>query len=105
MQFQRITVDPNKIGGVPRIRDLRLPVVTIVVIIAEGMTAKSCTSIPLLGKKISARPCLRPGAPGPRLSPSRIYRMDYEAEEEIRAAIFKLYWTLCPECDPEGHKR
>ena len=38
MRFQRITVDPNKMGGIPCIRDLRLPVATIVAMVADGMT-------------------------------------------------------------------
>jgi uncharacterized protein (DUF433 family) len=40
MRFQRITVDPEKMGGVPCIRDLRLPVATIVAMIADGMTTE-----------------------------------------------------------------
>jgi uncharacterized protein (DUF433 family) len=34
MQFTRITVDPNKMGGVPIIRDLRMPVATVVKMVA-----------------------------------------------------------------------
>lgn len=37
-RLTRITVDPNKMGGVPIIRDLRIPVATIVAAIAEGET-------------------------------------------------------------------
>jgi uncharacterized protein (DUF433 family) len=37
MRFSRITVDPNQMGGVPCIRSLRIPVSTIVGMIAEGM--------------------------------------------------------------------
>ncbi|OAG27539.1 DUF433 domain-containing protein [Thermodesulfatator autotrophicus] len=40
MRFRRITVDPNKMGGVPCIRDLRLPVATVVAMIADGMTTE-----------------------------------------------------------------
>ena len=39
MAFARITIDPDKMGGVPCIRDLRMPVATVVAMIAEGMTA------------------------------------------------------------------
>jgi uncharacterized protein (DUF433 family) len=35
--FTRITVDPEKMGGVPCIRGFRIPVATIVEMVAEGM--------------------------------------------------------------------
>jgi uncharacterized protein (DUF433 family) len=38
MKFTRITVDPYKMGGVPCIRDLRIPVTTVVSMVAEQMT-------------------------------------------------------------------
>lgn len=38
MRFTRITVDPLQMGGVPCIRGLRIPVATIVSMVAEGMT-------------------------------------------------------------------
>lgn len=38
MAFERITVDPAKMGGVPCIRDLRMPVATVVAMVADGMT-------------------------------------------------------------------
>ncbi len=38
MRFERITVEPDKMGGVPCIRGLRLPVATVVGMVAEGMT-------------------------------------------------------------------
>lgn len=38
MMFERITVDFNKMGGVPCIRDLRMPVATVVNKVAAGMT-------------------------------------------------------------------
>lgn len=38
MAFTRITVDPVKMGGVPSIRGLRLPVATVVEMVADGMT-------------------------------------------------------------------
>ena len=37
MRFTRITVNPKKMGGVPCIRDLRIPVATVVAMFAEGM--------------------------------------------------------------------
>ena len=38
MSFTRITVDPNTMGGMPCIRGLRVPVATIVALIAEGLS-------------------------------------------------------------------
>ena len=38
MAFERITVDPDKMGGQPCIRGLRIPVATVVAMIADGMT-------------------------------------------------------------------
>lgn len=37
MAFTRITVDPNKMGGVPCVRGLRIPVATVVEMVADGM--------------------------------------------------------------------
>lgn len=38
MKFTRVTVNPNQMGGVPCIRRLRIPVATIVGLVAEGMS-------------------------------------------------------------------
>lgn len=38
MQFERIGASPDKMGGVPCIRDLRFPVATVVAMVADGMT-------------------------------------------------------------------
>mgnify|MGYP001289272521 CR=1 FL=1 len=40
MAFERIQVDPGKMGGVPIIRDLRMPVATIVNMVADGRTTE-----------------------------------------------------------------
>lgn len=40
MTFERITVDPAKMGGVPCIRGLRIPVATVVDMVAAGMTTE-----------------------------------------------------------------
>ena len=37
MKFTRITVEPDKMGGVPCIRGLRIPVATVVGMVADGM--------------------------------------------------------------------
>lgn len=38
MTFTRITIDPAQMGGVPCIRGLRIPVATVVGMIADGMS-------------------------------------------------------------------
>jgi uncharacterized protein (DUF433 family) len=38
MKFTRITVDPAQMGGVPCLRGMRIPVATVVAMIADGMT-------------------------------------------------------------------
>jgi uncharacterized protein (DUF433 family) len=40
MKFTRITVKPDQMGGVPCIRGLRIPVATVVGMLAEGMDQK-----------------------------------------------------------------
>jgi uncharacterized protein (DUF433 family) len=39
MRFERITVNPKKMDGVPCIRNLRIPVASVVSMVADGMTA------------------------------------------------------------------
>jgi len=36
MKFKNITIDPKQMGGVPCIRHLRVPVATVLKLIAEG---------------------------------------------------------------------
>jgi len=38
MEFTRITIDPTRMGGVPIIRNLRIPVATVVDMVADGMS-------------------------------------------------------------------
>lgn len=38
MRFTRITTNPKQMGGVPCIRGLRIPVATVVSMIADGAT-------------------------------------------------------------------
>lgn len=40
MKFTRITTDPGQMAGVPCIRGLRIPVATVVGMVADGMTAE-----------------------------------------------------------------
>jgi uncharacterized protein (DUF433 family) len=37
MKFTRITVDPSQMGGVPCLRGQRIPVATVVAMVADGM--------------------------------------------------------------------
>jgi uncharacterized protein (DUF433 family) len=39
MKFVRITVNPSQMGGVPCIRGLRIPVATVIEMVADGMSA------------------------------------------------------------------
>ncbi len=39
MTFERITIDPDVMGGMPTMRGLRIPVATVVAMVADGMTA------------------------------------------------------------------
>ena len=41
MRFTRITVDPNQMGGVPCLRGLRIPVATLVDMIADEMSTQA----------------------------------------------------------------
>lgn len=36
MQFRRVTTNPRQMGGVPCLRGLRIPIATIVGLVAEG---------------------------------------------------------------------
>ncbi len=40
MKFARITVSPLQMGGAPCIRGLRIPVATVIEMVADGMTPK-----------------------------------------------------------------
>jgi uncharacterized protein (DUF433 family) len=40
MKFTRITVNPAQMGGVPCIRGLRIPVATVVGMVADGMKSE-----------------------------------------------------------------
>ncbi len=39
-KLTRITVDPHRMGGVPCIRDTRIPVATVVAMVADGMSTR-----------------------------------------------------------------
>jgi uncharacterized protein (DUF433 family) len=39
MRFVRVTIDPGVMGGMPCIRGLRIPVATVVAMVADQMTS------------------------------------------------------------------
>lgn len=45
MEYKRITVNPHQMGGVPCLRGLRIPVATVVDMVADGMTAGDILSV------------------------------------------------------------
>jgi uncharacterized protein (DUF433 family) len=47
MTFERITTDPDVMGGLPGIRGLRIPVATVIAMVADGMsTEEIITELP-----------------------------------------------------------
>ena len=40
MKFERISINPKQMDGVPCIRSLRIPVATVVGMLADGMSAE-----------------------------------------------------------------
>ena len=38
MAFERITINPDVMGGLPCIRGMRMPVATVVAMVADGMS-------------------------------------------------------------------
>jgi uncharacterized protein (DUF433 family) len=45
MEYARITTDPGQMGGVPCLRGLRIPVATIVALVAEGETTNGILAL------------------------------------------------------------
>ena len=45
MAFKRITTNPGQMGGVPCLRGLRIPVATIVALVAEGQTTQDILAL------------------------------------------------------------
>jgi uncharacterized protein (DUF433 family) len=44
MTFERVTTDPDVMGGLPSIRGLRIPVATMVAMVADGMSTEEIIS-------------------------------------------------------------
>lgn len=45
MEFKRITMNPRQMGGVPCLRGLRIPVATVVALVAEGQTTEDILAL------------------------------------------------------------
>ena len=45
MEFKRITTNPRQMGGVPCLRGLRIPVATVVALVAEGQTTEAILAL------------------------------------------------------------
>jgi uncharacterized protein (DUF433 family) len=45
MEFTRITTNPRQMGGVPCVRGLRIPVATVVALVAEGQTPEQIVAL------------------------------------------------------------
>lgn len=45
MGYTRITTDPGQMGGVPCLRGLRIPVATVVALVAEGETTEGILAL------------------------------------------------------------
>jgi uncharacterized protein (DUF433 family) len=45
MGYARITTDPGQMGGVPCLRGLRIPVATVVALVAEGQTTEQILAL------------------------------------------------------------
>jgi uncharacterized protein (DUF433 family) len=44
MAYERITTNPGRMGGVPCIRNTRIPVATVVAMVADGMDVDAITA-------------------------------------------------------------
>jgi hypothetical protein len=72
MRFERITVDPDRMGGLPCIRGLRIPVATIVGMVAEGLTVEQIlATTPTSRRGTSTKLCSTRPRPSERELPLR----------------------------------
>mgnify|MGYP000976718713 FL=1 len=72
MIYERITINPKQMGGVPCIRGLRIPVATVVGMVAERMTDEEIL------------------AAYPDLEPDDIREALYFAAEAVRERVLPL---------------
>lgn len=71
MRFERITVEPDRMGDVPCIRDLRIAVATVVGMVVEGMTTEEILKAYPDLERDDVREALEYAAEGPRRRPAR----------------------------------
>ncbi len=73
MSFDRITINPDQMGGMPCIRGMRIPVATVVGMVADGMeTPEILSSFPDLEREdISQALCYAAEAVAERELPLR----------------------------------
>jgi uncharacterized protein (DUF433 family) len=45
MEFKRVTTNPRQMGGVPCLRGLRIPVATVVGLVADGQTPEQILAL------------------------------------------------------------
>ncbi len=57
--FERVTVNPNQMGGVPCVRGLRIPVATVLRMLAGGMSEQEILADYLDLQVDDIRECLR----------------------------------------------
>ncbi|MBN4669265.1 DUF433 domain-containing protein [Pandoraea nosoerga] len=66
MRVTRVTIDPDVMGGMPCIRGLRIPVATVVAMVADQMTSTEILAeLPELEKPDATEP-LQYAAVGPQ---------------------------------------
>ncbi len=66
MKFERISVNPKQMDGVPCIRSLRIPVATVVGMLADGMSNEEILAAypDLEAEEVSSgKPCASPPRP------------------------------------------
>jgi len=66
MKFTRITTNPRQMGGVPCIRGLRIPVATVVGMVADGMSEAEILEALPDGEREDSQGSLRYAAEGVR---------------------------------------
>src|SRR5579863_6492510 len=86
LRFERITVDPKQMGGIPCIRGLRIPAAAIVHMVAERMTDAEI---------VGAYPDLEPEPRSPVRS-ERGHDTDSWTRRAYRGlAVFLVFFAVC----------
>ena len=95
MKFTRITSNPRQMGGMPCIRGLRIPVATVIGMIAEGMTETEILSAysDLEGEDIHE--ALRYGG-GARTRPSAHRPVRFLLTRELNSIVLRQSPIISP---------